>query len=79
MCFVVSLHEFNMQGSLDMSMFVAVRSSKAPPPLTEHNTPAKKTNGAADLYSLLYAHKGDDANSTVPPSRWETFDCKTTI
>lgn len=76
---MVSLHEFNMQGSLDMSMFVAVRSSKAPPPLTEHNTPAKKTNGAADLYSLLYAHNGDNANSTVPPSQWETFDCKTTI
>ncbi|KAJ0048566.1 hypothetical protein Pint_16650 [Pistacia integerrima] len=62
--------------SADLNMVIA--SPLLPPPLTELNTPATKTNRASEFYNLLYVSNGNKDHSIVPPSRWATFDCKTT-
>lgn len=45
--------------------------------VTENDMSAKKIDAGTDLFSLLYVSEHDSA--VVPPSRWATFDCKTTF
>lgn len=47
-----------------------------PPNMPEHDASTKKVDGATDLFSLLYAADVKHDRVVVPPSRWETFECK---
>lgn len=47
--------------------------------MTEFDKSTKTTNGATDLVSLHYVPDAKHDYSVVSPSRWATFDCKTTM
>ncbi|KAH7550637.1 hypothetical protein ACOSP7_023874 [Xanthoceras sorbifolium] len=64
------------KGSLDMNTQFSSPPQKVSPLTTELNTPAKKTNGTTDVYSLLYVGNANHDHSSVVPSRWATFDCE---
>lgn len=66
-----------MQGSLDLNhIFTNSPLPKGPSPMMDCDTASRKSNGATDLFSLLYVHDAKQDCPTVPPARWATFDCE---
>ncbi|KAM7471038.1 hypothetical protein LguiA_009221 [Lonicera macranthoides] len=63
-------------GSLDMNHMMNNLIISPPPNMPEHDASTKKVDGATDLFSLLYAADVKHDRVVVPPSRWETFECK---
>lgn len=62
-------------GSLDLNhVFTNSPLPKGPSPMMDCDTATRKSNGATDLFSLLYVHDAKQDCPTVPPARWATFD-----
>ena len=75
--FQIMFFIFSIQGSL-------AAQKKSSPPLkrpsssVDFDKSTGKSNGTADLFSLLCFHDDKQNFSSVPASSWATFDCETT-